>query len=74
MIVALRHTTNFVIKYDNKLKDGLRRAKALKSSCEADFKQLRTWFTATGGFGTKNPRDRGQSRRRQQWPIPDRRQ
>ena len=27
MIVALRHTTNFVIKYDNKLKDGLRPSK-----------------------------------------------
>ena len=54
MIVTLGHTTNFVIKYDNKIKDGLRRAKALKSSCEADFKQLRSWFTATGGFGVKN--------------------
>ena len=54
MLVTLGHTTNFVIQYDNKLKDGKRRAKALKSTCEADFAQLRSWFTATGGFGPQN--------------------
>ena len=54
MLVILGHTTNFVIQYDKKLKDGKRRAKALKSTCEADFAQLRSWFTAAGGFGPKN--------------------
>jgi hypothetical protein len=54
MLVTLGHTTNFVIQYDNKLKDGKRRAQALKSTCEADFAQLRSWFTTTGGFGAKN--------------------
>ena len=54
MLVTLGHTANFVIQYENQLKDGKRRAKALKSTCEADFAQLRSWFTATGGFGPKN--------------------
>jgi hypothetical protein len=53
MLVTLGHTTNFVIQYDNKLKDGKRRAQALKSTCEADFAQLRSWFTTTGGFGPR---------------------
>jgi hypothetical protein len=46
VLVTLGHTPNFNIQYDNKLKDGKRRAKALKSTCEADFAQLRSWFTA----------------------------
>lgn len=54
MLVNLGHTTNFVIQYDNKLKDGKRHAQALKSTCKADFAQLRSWFTTTGGFGPKN--------------------
>jgi len=54
MLVTLGHAANFIIPYDNKLKDGKRRAAALKSTCEADFAQLRSWFTTTGGFGPKN--------------------
>ena len=37
MLVTLGHAANFIIPYDNKLKDGKRRAAALKSTCEADF-------------------------------------
>ena len=54
MIKALKPTTNFLIKYNSKFHDGLRRAKAVRSSCESDFAQLRAWFKSSGGFGTKN--------------------
>jgi hypothetical protein len=54
MIVTLGQTANFVIQYENTFSDGLRRAQALKSSCESDFAQMRAWFSATGGFGASN--------------------
>lgn len=54
MIIPAGKTANFAIEYDSEFGDALRRAQALLSSCEADFAQLRGWFTSTGGFGPSN--------------------
>jgi hypothetical protein len=47
-------TENFIIKYDNELDNGLKRAQALKATCETDLDKLKQWFGVTSGFGTSN--------------------
>ena len=46
MLVTLGHTPNFNIQYDNKLKDGKRRAKALKSTIPVGIPL--TWYPPDG--------------------------
>ena len=47
-------TTNFSINYQTDLSDPLGRAKALRTTCDADFERLRRWFDIKDGFGPSN--------------------
>jgi hypothetical protein len=55
VIVTLDQTENFTIEYQDSFPDALRRARALRQSCESKFATLRQWFGVTKGFG---PSDR----------------
>ncbi|MFM0389285.1 hypothetical protein [Paraburkholderia dipogonis] len=54
MIVNLDPTENFAIEYQDILPNALRRAKALRRTCESEFATLMTWFGVTKGFGSSN--------------------
>lgn len=54
MIVTLGQTENFTVEYQDNFPDALRRAQALRHSCEFEFATLRQWFGVTRGFGSSN--------------------